>query len=103
MITQRQCSECGEYFEPDYKDQTICRFKHGDSDDSLSGAPKPRLFRFRCTRNEPYFGVKVAGAHNTSARQGYYIDATDQDAALQKMRVRFPMDVRGFTAELWRD
>jgi hypothetical protein len=36
-------------------------------------------------------------------RQGYYIRAASEEAALDEMAERFPDDRRGFTVHFWKD
>jgi len=46
---------------------------------------------WRCTRNS-------SGIKELRGRQGHYIMARNQDEALSRMRVKFPQDWEGFTA-----
>ena len=57
---------------------------------------------FRCTRNAPYFH-QCLGHDNLSASQGYYITASSQEEAWEKMASRFPKETgEGFTVEEWQ-
>jgi len=57
-----------------------------------------RYPEFRCTRNQPYpRGTPV------ESRQGYYIRAPNERAALEEMRRDFPRDWEGFTCDRWKE
>lgn len=57
---------------------------------------------FRCTRNAPY-SHQCLGHDDSSARQGYYIIASSQEEAWEKMASRFPKETdEGFTVEEWQ-
>lgn len=56
---------------------------------------------FRCTRNTPYIH-KCTGRDNLCERQGYYISAINEEAALLEMAWRYPSEVEaGFTVHEW--
>lgn len=57
---------------------------------------------FRCTRNSMYQGEGNLGKDNLSAREGHYIVADSEDAALDRMAEKFPDDRRGFTADWFK-
>jgi hypothetical protein len=55
---------------------------------------------FKCTRNAPYQYSSCLGHTNTSARQGYYINANSKNEAFQAMAKLFPKEINsGFTVE----
>jgi len=57
---------------------------------------------YRCTRNASY-SHNCLGHHDTTARQGYYIQANTDEEAWEKMAMRFPTEVdTGFTVEVWQ-
>lgn len=57
---------------------------------------------YRCTRNATY-SHKCIGHDDLTARQGYYIKASSEEEALQKMAVRFPEEMSyGFTVQEWQ-
>lgn len=57
---------------------------------------------YRCTRNASY-SHQCLGRDDLSARQGYYIMASSQEEAWEKMAVRFPEETgEGFTVEQWQ-
>ena len=58
---------------------------------------------FRCTRNSLYQGESNLGKDNLSAREGHYVVADSEDAALDRMSELFPDDRRGFTADFWKN
>lgn len=51
---------------------------------------------FRCTRNSPYKCSSSLGKTNILARQGYFINATDEEDAKDFMSRRFPEDVEEY-------
>ncbi len=57
---------------------------------------------YRCTRNSPY-GYKSGGHKDLSARQGHYVNAASEKEAIREMMRRYPHDMMGFTATLWRN
>lgn len=54
--------------------------------------------QFRCTRRKPY-PPGTPGNTDLSARQGYYIDAPDQEDAVKQMTAKFPGEA--FDVQLW--
>ena len=57
--------------------------------------------QFRCTRSTPY-GPGCPGFNDTTARQGHYIEADNEEQALDRMKERFPNEsIFSFTAEPW--
>lgn len=57
---------------------------------------------YRCTRNSPY-GYNTPGHKDLSSRQGHYIKAFTEKEAIREMMRRFPDDMMGFTATIWRN
>jgi hypothetical protein len=56
---------------------------------------------FRCTRNASY-EHDCYGKDNVTARQGHYILAINEEAALLEMAWRYPSEVEaGFTVQEW--
>jgi hypothetical protein len=55
---------------------------------------------YRCTRPDCYRG-NCPGAGDPLARQGYYIDAKDENEAHNEMREKFPKDSH-FEVRLWK-
>lgn len=49
-----------------------------------------------------YQGEGNLGKANLSAREGHYIVADSEDAALDRMAEKFPDDRRGFTADWFK-
>lgn len=78
MIQQRQCSECGASFEPDYLDQTICR-NHDDSEEEKD--------------NEEDNGRNV---HGDSGRRLQVVDGLGQGSEVHRHR---QAQVRGQESE----
>ena len=56
--------------------------------------------QYRCTREVPYHSGS-AGYRDLSARQGYYIDADNEQEAYEEMRKLFPRESL-FTVHLWK-
>lgn len=57
---------------------------------------------YRCTRNASY-SHQCLGRDDLSARQGYYIMASSQEEAWEKMAVRYPEETKeGFTVQEWQ-
>lgn len=57
---------------------------------------------YRCTRNQPYLNPNCFGHTDLDARQGYYINAGSEQAAIAFMAQLYPTDDAGFTAQLWK-
>lgn len=58
---------------------------------------------YRVTRIKPHLDPACAGYRDTSARQGYYIQANSHEEALRLMANRFPNEADiGFDIQLWR-
>ena len=56
---------------------------------------------FRCTRNAPY-SHQCLGHNDLLSREGYYITASSQEEAWEKMARRFPEEASaGFTVQEW--
>lgn len=56
---------------------------------------------YRCTRNASY-SHDCIGRDDTTARQGYYIQASSAEEAWQRMAIRFPEETNaGFTVQDW--
>jgi hypothetical protein len=58
---------------------------------------------FRCTRNSVYRSESNPGKHDLLAREGHYIVADSEEAALDRMDEKFPGDRRGFTVDFWKN
>ncbi|MCT7957187.1 hypothetical protein [Laspinema palackyanum] len=60
------------------------------------------MHEFRCTRNAMYDDGDQENA-DLSVRQGHYIMAQDEEAALEQMRSLYPKEVEaGFTVHPWK-
>lgn len=60
------------------------------------------LKEYRCTRNALY-SHDCLGHNDTRARQGFYIMASSQEEAWEKMACRFPEETNeGFTVDEWQ-
>ena len=57
---------------------------------------------YRCTRNELYQDTKCLEHNDLSARSGYYVTASTEEEAIAQMKMLYPSDDRGFTAQLWK-
>ena len=59
--------------------------------------------KFRLTRNRPY-PLGTLGYSDVTARQGYYVTALSEKAALAEMEEMFPGEVSdGFTVQVWEE
>jgi hypothetical protein len=76
-------------------ERTASLNRHGDMSKSKQ--------EFRCTRNSLYQGEGNLGKDDKLAREGHYIVADSEDAALDRMSELFPDDRRGFTADFWKN
>lgn len=52
--------------------------------------------QFRCTRNVPYTNPNCPGFTDTRARQGHYIHAEDEIAAVLEMHGDYPNDLEEY-------
>lgn len=60
------------------------------------------LKEYRCTRNALYLH-NCLGQHDVRERHGFYIMASSQEEAWEKMAGRFPQETReGFTVDDWQ-
>jgi hypothetical protein len=58
------------------------------------------MIEFRCTRPNIYKG-NCPGNADPLARQGYYVDAEDEEGAHREMRRKFPHDSH-FEVRVWK-
>jgi hypothetical protein len=54
------------------------------------------MHEYRCTRNSLY-RHNCIGRDDIRARQGYYVEADNEDEARRIMAADFPKDTHGFT------
>ena len=60
------------------------------------------MIEFRCTRRDPYRHLKGDARFDLSRREGHYVRAKDEYAALRHMQEKYPFD-RGFDIQYWKD